>query len=73
MIDVFPSEFQTPRQTLHNAEIEVDDMEHMAIIYIRKGEHNPRLTCSSMLPTDLNFLAVAAQHYSMQQMLNQED
>lgn len=65
MIDIFPSERASPRQALLQADLECEEMAHVAIVYMRKGELHPRLTCSSMQPTDMNFLGVALQHYSL--------
>ena len=69
MIDVFPSDKITPQQSMLQAEEELDSMDLVAIIYIRKGELHPRLTCSSMTPSDMNFLATALEHYSMKYLL----
>jgi len=65
MVDVFPSDKCSPQQALLQADEDVDKMEHVAIVYLRKGEIHPRLTCSTMLPTDMNFLGTALSHYSM--------
>ena len=65
MVSVLPTDKQSPQQVLLNAENELDDIEQIAVVYIRKGEQSPRLTCSSMSPSDLNFLGAALQHYSM--------
>jgi len=62
---VFPSERISPQQALLQAQEEVEEMEHVAIVYMRKGELTPRLTCSSMYPMDMNFLGVAVQQYSL--------
>lgn len=70
-IDVLPTSKQTPQQAILNAETELSDMEQVAVVYIRKGEHHPRLTCSSMTPADMNFMGVALQHYSMKFLLEE--
>lgn len=63
-IETFPSNRVTPQQALLTAG-NVEDMEHVAIVYMVKGEETPRLTCSDMQPVDMNFLGTALQHYSM--------
>jgi hypothetical protein len=67
-IEVFPSDHIDPRQALLQADEELDEMESVAIVYFRRGEDVPRLTCSSMPPMELNFLGTALQHYSMRFM-----
>ena len=61
----FPSQTMTPRQALLYAEEAVDEMDHVAIVYMVKGESHPRLTVSSCMPVDINFLGVSLQHYSL--------
>lgn len=65
MVDVLPTGKWNPSQALYEALNEADEMEHVAIVYMRRGDIVPRLTCSSMLPVDMNFLGTALQHYSM--------
>ena len=65
MVDVLPTERQSPQQAFLNAESEIEDMESVAIVWFRKGEAHPRLTCSSMSPVDMNFLGYSLQHYSL--------
>ena len=65
MIDVFPSDILSPQQALLQAEVELGNMEYVAIVYMLKGEEVPRLTCSSQSPMELNFLGTAIQHYSL--------
>lgn len=65
MIEVLPTEKLSPRQALLCVDKDVDDIEQVAVVYIRKGEYHPRMTCSTMTPSDMNFLAVALQHYSL--------
>ncbi len=67
-VEIFPSDKLSPQQAFLQADDELDEMEHVAIIYMRKGEDVPRLTCSSMQPVDMNFLGAALQHYSMRYM-----
>ena len=62
----FPSNTMTPRQALLYAEEAVDEMDHVAIVYMMKGENHPRLTVSTCLPVDINYLGVALQHYSLE-------
>ena len=62
----FPSREMTPRQALLYAEEAVDEMAHVAIVYMMKDENHPRLTVSSCMPVDINFLGVALQHYSLE-------
>jgi len=68
MIEVFPSNNITPQQALLQLgeDVDVGNIDQVAIVYIRKGENAPRLTCSSMSPSDMNFLGFALQHYSLQ-------
>ena len=63
-IETFPSKHITPEQALLTVG-NVEDIEQLAIVYMLKGEENPRLTCSDMMPVDMNFLGVALQHYSL--------
>jgi len=65
LIEVFPSETQDPRQALLHAESDVSNMEQVAIVYMRRGEMHPTLTCSSMMPVDLHFLGMALQMHAM--------
>jgi len=64
-VKVFPSDTSTPQQTLLSVEDIIDDIDHLAIVYMPKGAIHPRLCCSSMLPVDMNFLGLALQNYSM--------
>jgi len=64
-VTIFPSDKSTPQQVLLAVEEILGDIDHMAIVYMPKGEIHPRLTCSSMLPVDMNFLGLALQNYSM--------
>jgi hypothetical protein len=64
-VSAFPSNVKTPCQALLQVQEDVDDIDQVAIIYIRKGEDSPRLTCSTMQPVDMNFLGFALQNYSL--------
>ena len=64
-VEPFPSLVKTPQQALLQATKEVDNIDQIAIIYMRKGEDSPRLTCSTMQPVDMNFLGFALQNYSL--------
>ena len=46
------------------------EMEHVAIIWMKKDEitGTPHLTCSSMSPSDMNFLGFALQEHSLSHM-----
>ncbi len=68
MIDVLNTGKWNPQQCLLEAQKDVDRMELCAVIYIRRGEAHPRLTTSSMQPTDMNFLGFALQQYSLKYM-----
>ena len=61
----FPSKKKSPQQAILEVESDISEMESVAIVYIRKGELHPRLTCSSMLPVDMNFLGLALSQYSL--------
>ncbi|GAG06794.1 unnamed protein product [marine sediment metagenome] len=65
MVDIFPSETMSPQQALLQVEDEIDDMDHVAIVWMRKGELHPRFTCSTMMPVDLNFLGLSLQNHSL--------
>jgi len=43
----------------------VEEMDHVAVIFIPKGKLHPILYCSTMLPTDMNFLGAALQNHSL--------
>ena len=70
MVDVLNTGKWTPQQALLEAQGIQDDMDHVAIIYMRKGDLNgtPHLTCSSMSPSDMNFLGFALQEHSLSHM-----
>jgi len=64
-VTVFPSDKSSPQQVLLAVGEILDDIDHLAVVYMPKGAIHPRLTCSSMLPVDMNFLGLALQNYSM--------
>ncbi len=66
MVDVLDTGTWSPAQALLQAQSVQDDMECVAIAYMNKTEKFPRITCSSMNPTDLNFLGFALQQYSLE-------
>ena len=65
MVDVLNTGKWNPEQCLLEAGKACADMEVCAVVYIQKGEEHPRLTTSSMKPTDMNFLGLALQQYSL--------
>ncbi len=67
-VEVFPSERSTPQQVFLEVEDEISKMEHVAIVYMRRGEVNPRLYCSSMLPRDLHFLGAGLQRHAFKDL-----
>jgi hypothetical protein len=46
-------------------ESDIDEMESVIIVYMKKGELHPRMTCSSMLPVDMNFMGFAITQHSL--------
>ena len=70
MIDVLNTGKWTPQQALLEAQGIHDEMDHVAIVYMRKGDlkGTPHLTCSSMSPSDMNFLGFALQEHSLAHM-----
>ena len=68
MIDVLNTGKWTPQQCLLEAVSQEDTMEMCVVVYMVKGEDCPRLTCSSMCPSDMNFLGFALQSYSLRSM-----
>ena len=66
MVDVLDTGTWSPSQAILQGQSCQNDMELVAICYINKGETFPRITCSSMKPTDLNFLGFALQQYSLE-------
>ena len=64
-VTLFPGTKQAPDQALRTALDVADDMEMVAIVYIDKGQNQPKLTCSAMTPMDLHFMAYALQHYAV--------
>ena len=65
MVEVLKTGKWTPEQALLHAQSTQDDMDHVAIVYMRKDEDVPRLIHSNMQPVDLNFLGLAVQLHSM--------
>ena len=68
LIEVFPSDDITPQQALLSAEQDLDDILHLAIIYVKKGEYTPRLTISDMDVKDLYFLGGAIQEFALNEI-----
>ncbi len=66
MVDVLDTGTWTPQQALLQAQDGQEDMKCCAIVYVNTEEEFPRITCSSMKPTDLNFLGFALQQYSLE-------
>ena len=60
----------SPEQAIREAKGIQDEMAHVAIIWMEKGDLNgtPHLTCSSMRPVDMNFLGFALQEHSLSHM-----
>jgi len=67
MVDVLNTGTWSPAQALLEAQ-SVEDMEHVVIAYLIKGEDAPRLTCSSMKPDKIHFLGSCVQHYALGQL-----
>ena len=67
-IELFPSKKSTPQQTLLKATEELEDMECVAVIFLKKNALHPYLYCSTMKPVDMNFLGAALQNYSLEYM-----
>lgn len=67
MVEVLNTGKWSPSQALFESQNSVDDMEHVAIIWMRKDDLNgtPYLTCSTMRPVDMNFLGFALQEHSL--------
>ncbi len=70
MVDVLNTGKWSPIQAILEAEKITDEMEHVAIIWMEKGDLDgtPHLTCSSMRPVDMNFLGFALQEHSLTHM-----
>ena len=70
MVDVIPTGKWSPIQAILEAKNIHETMEHVAIIWMERGDLNgtPRLTCSSMSPSDMNFLGFALQDHSLSNM-----
>jgi len=68
MVDVLDTGEWSPTQALLKAMGDKENMEFVAIAYIRKDESFPRLTCSSMKPIEMNFLGFALQSYALDTM-----
>ena len=65
MIDVLKTVKWTPQMCLLEAQNVQDEMDHCAIVFIRKDEDIPRLIYSEMNPVDMNFLGLAVQIHSL--------
>ena len=70
MVDVLNTGKWSPMQAIIEAQKITDEMEHVAIIWMEKDCLNgtPHLTCSSMSPSDMNFLGFALQEHSLSHM-----
>ena len=70
MVDVLNTGKWTPQMALLEAQNIQEDMEHVAVIWLNKGdvEGTPHLTCSTMRPVDMNFLGFALQQHSLKKM-----
>ena len=70
MVDVLNTGKWSPMQAILEAQKIESEMEHVAIIWMRKNEltGTPHLTCSSMTPSDMNFLGFALQEHSLSHM-----
>ncbi len=68
MVDVLDTGTWNPVQALLIAQKEEIGMRCVAIAYMNNDEDFPRLTCSSMKPTDMYFLGGALQHYALEAM-----
>ncbi len=70
MVDVLNTGKWSPMQALIEAQKLESDMAHVAIIWMEKSDLSgtPHLTCSSMNPSDMNFLGFALQEHSLSHM-----
>ena len=68
MVDVLDTGDWSPRQALLKAMGDEEQIDYVAVAYVRKGEEFPRLTCSSMKPLEMNFLGFALQSYALETM-----
>ena len=70
MVDVLNTGKWSPMQAILAAKNVSDDMDHVAIIWMEKGNLSgtPHLFCSSMKPSDMNFLGFALQDHSLSHM-----
>jgi len=68
MVDVLNTGKWTPQQALLRATQIEDEIDHCAIVYIRKDEQIPRLIYSDLRAVDLNFLGLAVQLHSIKHM-----
>jgi hypothetical protein len=68
VVDVLDTGTWSPSQALLRAQSDQDEMEHVAIVYVKKDENFPRITCSSIKPVEMNFLGFALQQYSLEHM-----
>ena len=70
MVDVLNTGKWSPMQAILEAQGISDEMAHVAIIWMKKGDLDgtPHLTCSTMRPVDMNFLGFALQEHSLSHM-----
>ncbi len=70
MVKVLNTGKWTPEMALLEAQNCQDEMNHVAIIWLKKGDLDgtPHLTCSTMRPVDMNFLGFALQQHSLKHM-----
>jgi hypothetical protein len=68
VVDVLHTGKWTPQQALLEAQTTQDDMDQVAVVFIRKDEDIPRLIYSDMKPVDMNFLGLAVQLHSLKFM-----
>lgn len=75
MVDVLNTPEWSPIQAILEAKNIHKKMAHVAIIWMNKGDlaGTPHLTCSSMTPSDMNFLGFALQEHSLSHMKDYDE
>ena len=73
MVEVLNTGKWNPEMALLEAQNIQDEMSHVAIIWMEKGDLDgtPHLTCSTMRPVDMNFLGFALQQHSLKAMTDE--
>ena len=66
MVDVLNTETWSPHQALLKAMNDVDDMDFVAIAYVKKNEEKPTIILSTMKVPEIAYLGFAMQTMALE-------